>query len=122
MDIEIKANVNELLDHLKANRKAHVADYKKAVRVYKADLRDAVTELGKKARSAAFLDHSYSVSLRKPELKLVEYNKHIAMLEMSTEDTIVIGSDEFDCIVNDNWHWLQAAKLVNFSYSSKLGG
>jgi len=121
MDIEIKANVKELILHLERNRDDHAADYEKAVTVYRVELKEAIANLARNAESESFLGHQYSILLSKPELKAKEYNKHIGMLEMSVEETITIDSNEYDCIVNDNWHWIGSAKLTNSLYSSKFG-
>jgi hypothetical protein len=113
----VRINASELRNKLVENRAAHTADYEKAFVVYRDDVVAAL-----KARLES-VEHrepfNLYFNLRSPEDHTADYDRVIAMLNMSVEKEVDLSSDEFNCYVLDNWEWAENAKMLNSSYSSR---
>lgn len=48
------------------------------------------------------------------------YDRVIAMLEWSTDETIDLDQNEFEQYVRDNWLWKQAFNITASLYNSKV--
>lgn len=107
----------ELLAKVIKNRDAHREIFLKAQVGYRAAV---VTELDKMLEEARQNKPiRRQISLIEPSDNTEDYNRVIAMLEMSTEEKIELQSHEFDQYVLDNWQWKAMAMFANNSY---LGG
>jgi hypothetical protein len=58
-----------------------------------------------------------SVSLTEPSDHTKDYDRVIAMLEMSVDDTVTLDASDFDRYVLDNWDWSRFALSTNTSYA-----
>lgn len=121
MEIDIKVDVSEMVDHLKKNRDKHVPEYEKAVVVYRLDLQEVLGKLAIKAGGEDYLKENYKIDLPKPINNAKEYGKYIGMLEMNESEFMTIQTHEYECIVLDEWSWNVVAKRINLSYSAKAG-
>ena len=120
LDIKTEVWIHNLLEVLKKNKEAHIADYNKAVEVYQWDLQQALKDLSEKASGEDFLEQSYKIDLIKPINQEKEYDKYIGMLEMSEKEYISLSVEDYECMVLDDWSWMKTAKLINSSYSAKV--
>ena len=105
----------DLLAKVKENRELHsklyleaVDGFKKAV-VEKLELYLEDTKKGK---------YHSSYHLEEPINQLADYDRVIAMLEMSINEDIELSDQEFDQYVLDNWHWKSMVSLRNSTYSA----
>lgn len=99
----VKVTRIDLLDKLKANRAEHRGVFETA----QVKFREAVIErldamladarAGKKVRQ--------SVGLTAPEDHTSDYDRAIAMLEMSVDEQITLTSHDFESYVMDRWAW-----------------
>lgn len=57
-----------------------------------------------------------SISLPEPIDRTKDYDRVIAMLEMSVEDEVELEEHDFDRYVLDNWEWKDLAYSTNSQY------
>jgi hypothetical protein len=60
---------------------------------------------------------SRSINLAEPVDHTADYDRILAMLEMSVDDTIMLDAQEFNQYVLDNWEWSRLASYTNQSYA-----
>lgn len=116
----ITVKKNELFEKMKANRDQHRTIFLEAQEGYREA---AIAELDKmleEARSGKRIRRI--VSLVEPMDQTSEYDRAIAMLEMSVSDTIELSAEEFNCYVLDQWRWKDQFNVSNASYSKTLMG
>lgn len=113
----VTINRNELLEAVKTNRAAHVAEYAEAARNYRETVLGALTD-----RHTAIANGepiSLLFNLPAPQDHTDDYDRVIRMLEMSVDENCTLDAYEFDCYVRDNWTWSAATKMINASYIKK---
>jgi hypothetical protein len=113
---EVNVKRTELLDKVKANREAHRGLFLKAQEGFKKAVLEALEKSLADARSGKKFNNFWSMP--EPIDQTADYDRAIAMLEMSVDDIIVLTSQEFDCYVMDNWTWKQNVILRNSSYAN----
>lgn len=103
----------ELLEKLVENRRQHVEVYELAAEAYQKAL---VTEMKEKlAAVEAGEDISYFRFDGKPNNQVEDYDRAIAMVEMTSSDTVELNSTDFEHFILDKWYWKDdfKAKLAN---------
>jgi hypothetical protein len=110
----VKVKRLSLLEKLQSNRQAHRDIFLKAQEGYRKrviqelDQMLAETRAGKSIRRA--------INLPEPQDHTADYDRVIAMLEMSVEDEVQIFAQEFDMYVMDNWAWKPMATTTHAQY------
>ena len=135
---KVTVKKTELLEKVTVNYKQHVKDYEEAFEGYKTEA-DQLMKNKFKAISEAFSQLSDKVKnskvatdkpvplyvpanllqfaeLRPPVSHAKDYEQIIQMLQMSTDETITLESDEFACYVMDDWEWKQDFLNVTSQY------
>jgi hypothetical protein len=110
----IRVNRDELLEALRKNRAAHremferaaVGYRKRAIEELDASLQDA--KAGKKIRR--------SIGLVEPMDQTKDYDRVIRMLEMTVDQIVTIGAQEFQQYVMDDWSWKEQFTTSNAAY------
>lgn len=124
---EVRVKKSELLDILRTNGQKHVQEYQEAIEGWRVE---TLKELSKLSRKVKKLDLENAVDLTendfpnlwvsaaqdRPTCHAKDYDRAIAMLDMSTEDEVVISAREFDQFVNDEWDWKEAFTVSNAKY------
>ena len=59
-----------------------------------------------------------SISLAEPADHTEDYDRVLAMLEMSVDETVILSSEEFSQYVLDRWTWSRFATSTNQSYAT----
>ena len=127
----LEFKTKEVLSALESNRAQHKQVYEEAVEGYKAalidayktaiaDLDSAIRELEDKLPSSVYMGDRESIdypSLVAPH-HLDEYDTAIKMLEMTTDEKIVLTQEQFHCYVMDKWSWSQAFVGANSAYTT----
>lgn len=109
-----KVNVEELLKKLQGNREIHQAEWEEAhgkwrglqtdkMRAYLASVSQAI-ELAEAGGKIQFPDMR-KFTLNEPESHAAEYDKVIARMTMTVDETIHISHPDFDKYVLDDWSW-----------------
>lgn len=111
---EVKLNRLELLEKVEKNRSAHRDLFLKAQEGYREDVIAELDRMLHDAREGKGIRRS--ISLPEPMDHTKEYDRVIAMLKMSVDDTVVLESREFDQYVLDNWEWKNLATSTNRRY------
>lgn len=120
LNLEVMVRKTTLIEHLKNNKKAHVANYQIAKVEYFKDIMEAMNERIA-AVEAENLDYNFGFNIQKPMDAAAEYDKYVKFFEMCEDEFIKIKVEEFNCIVEDKWHWAVQANQINTYYSSKNG-
>jgi len=113
---QVTLDRDELLEKLKANREKHYAIFQEAfigyrkLAIKKLDEALADAKAGKKIQ--------LYIELVEPVNQTEDYDRVIAMLEMSLEDEVVLTQTEFAQYVLDQWHWKEQFKLSNSLYTT----
>lgn len=106
---------SELLQKMQQNRKAHHDEYLRTEAVFR---QKAIVELGKMLQEAQDGKPVRLIaSLTAPFEMVDEYDRVIAMLEMSVSETVTISEQQFSNYVLDKWQW-KASFLSNSSMYS----
>ncbi len=132
-------STSKLLNTLKANRDAHVKEYKAAVEGYleEAFIRlekkyvEAQHELRKafertkhelesfdpsKASDTVVFSRGISFNLVAPRNYVDAYDQAIQMMEWETRGEVELNSTEFRCFVMNKWDWMEEFKQSTVSY------
>lgn len=117
---QVKVKKEELLDRLLVNRANHKAKVDDAIVGYKKLVREKLEEMLADANKNKVVALYELASIRMPMDMTEEYDKAIAMLEMSVEDEIIITSQEFSNFVQDNWDWSHTFHTTNSAYYSSI--
>lgn len=125
---EVKVNTGELRAKVKANREKHITDHKDAMEGYQEKV---VQELSKALKIAKAnntevnLNPVAVLNTTRPASYVKDYDRAIAMLEMSQDANITLSQHEFDQLVMDQWTWKgafeMASSMYNNKYNNKLG-
>lgn len=114
----VKVKKDELLTKVKANREEHRNLFLKAQEGYRKLVIKELDQMLADARDGKPIRRS--ISLAEPVDHTQDYDRVIAMLEMSTDDIIEMHSTEFDMYVLDKWEWSRMAMLTNTQYASNV--
>jgi len=95
----------EFVEKVTANRDAHRAVFEKALDGYQRRL---VRELERRVadvKAGRRIDRY--ISLPEPSDHTEDYDRILAMAEMSVDEVIELGADDFARFVMDQWDWKQ---------------
>ena len=113
---EIRVTKSELVEKITANRAAHRAIFEEAVEGYRK-MGVELLEAHIKEILAGKIPQ-INVRLVAPEDHTSDYDRVLAMLEMSLDDEILIDEERFASYVLDDWHWKRQFLTTNSSYSA----
>lgn len=121
-----------VVETLKENRTEHEKIYNEAIAGYRNVLRNALDkvvelvsekrdELEEKKAPSPRLKTDPLSSLAVPKNQLKEYDTVLEMLELTSDETIVLDQDQYNCYMKDNWYWMNDFLLSNSAYSASAG-
>lgn len=113
----VKVKKVELLTKIKENRVAHEKEYTEAIAGFKDAQMLKLTDMINRVIANERLS-SQSTGLREPVSNIKEYDRIIAMLEMSVDEEIELTMQDFNNYVLDEWTWAIQGKLTNSAYLS----
>ena len=104
-----------VLEKLKSNRIKHHADYENAIKGFK----EAVVVGLELALTDAKAGKEYRLVLNeyKPTSYLTQYDRAIAMFEMSIQEEVVLTMQDFTQYVLDIWSWSDNFTAATSKYS-----
>lgn len=101
----VTVNKVEFIERVRANRDRHRHVFEKALAGYRArlvaELERRIEDLRKARRVEQY------IGLPEPEDHTADYDRILAMAEMSVHDTLELSEDEFAQYVMDQWRWKQ---------------
>lgn len=116
----VKVNRAHLQSKVVQNRENHARTYQRAMSVYREE---AIAELKKHlSRAEAGGKIENCLGLQQPLHYLGEYDRVIAMLDMSVDDEIELTSQEFSQYVLDKWSWQELFSATTAGYAAKFKG
>ena len=118
-----------VIETLTKNRDEHSRIYKQAVEGYRTALRDAVTDMRRlldvkidemetQETPSPHLSSNPLAKLSVPKSHLDQYDTVIEMLRLTTDDTIMLNQDQYNCYMKDEWFWTKDFLVGNSQYSS----
>jgi len=124
---EVTVNKIKLLDILHENREKHIKAFQDTIegwrqRAHKELLEASVLVAEMDLSRKAVLKPSPKIELHDafdcPKCHVRDYDRAIAMLQMSVETDVTISAREFDQFVNDQWDWSEQFLFSNAKYIS----
>lgn len=118
--IEIDVPRSKLIDSLKKSKEKFKEEHAKALEEWSElvgkyiDKCKALLSEGKLGQRDLYLN------AHKPEDKAGEYDKIIGFFEASSDDTITITKEQYDCIENDEWDWRLQHRALLASNNTEL--
>lgn len=121
---ELRFKKTDLLKKIKENRAEHHKIFLEASDGYQKMLIAKLQVMHEEAKAGVLIDTR--ILLVRPTDQTKDYDRAIAMLEMSLDDEITLDQTEFSNYVMDEWSWSQQFLTSNAGYSesamSKLSG
>lgn len=111
----VKVKKVELLEKLKANRDAHQAIFEKALEGYRKLCIEHLEQMLAEAKAGKVIRRK--VELQEPVNQTKDYDRAIAMLEMSQDDIIELSEIDFQQYVLDDWRWKEQFTTTNSRYT-----
>ncbi len=112
---EVKVNVVDLRATMEANRKTHADEVAEAWIGYRASAEAKLKAALRKLRKDGKFEGVY---LAEPQDHTGDYDRVLAMLNMTVDTQITLTASEFDQYVRDNWTWALGAKMLNSTYAA----
>jgi hypothetical protein len=115
--MEFEFDRQEIIGRVTANRDRHVKEYALALRGYQADMEQEARALAEKASKIARQAkrgtltpegehrHGFHFEAEAPKLFERDYNRVLAMLEMTPTDSVSLTEQDFARFVLDDWEW-----------------
>jgi hypothetical protein len=117
----IKVKKAELITRIQANMEKHKADYDKAHTVWRKMFSDALAGFTGLVKEGKLGIPSYINQFMReneePMQFLRDYEAALDMLDMSVDKEVVMHSQEFRCLVRDEWDWKTRFSATNAKYS-----
>ena len=118
MSWAVKVPRTKLLEILKKNKETHRGDFKEALAGYKRVMHDAIDEFVKRLENdphkAVRLIRGHAI----PTDHTNEYEAVIGMLELSDQEYVTLGVNEYQNFVQDEWSWSHMFKESVSNYSN----
>lgn len=114
-NLKVTVKVEDLLDAMKRNRVHHEAIVEEARKGYMERAGEALR--ARLAELSAGKLSSLAFALNPPVSHIAEYDTVIGMLEMATEETLMLGALEYRQFVADKWDWTREFYCANSAYS-----
>lgn len=97
---------DEFLTRVRENRDNHRQVFEEAVEGYRNRLTAELERRIRDLKRGRQIDQY--IGLPEPEDHTADYDRIVAMAEMSVTDTIELSEDEFAMYVMDQWRWKQS--------------
>jgi hypothetical protein len=115
----VTINKAKLIAKIKANKEAHVEEYKEAVKAYITEANKQLEKAKKELDNGSLSIH---IQLTTPINRAEEYDKVIEMFNWEVKDEIELSQHEFNEYVHDDNDMSRNAKFANSYYSLGGGG
>jgi hypothetical protein len=112
---EVTVSKAELIEKLTVNRAAHRAIFEEAVKGFRTRSIEVLDEHIDRIRLGSM--EGVYVTLPTPSDHTNDYDRALAMLEMSVDDQVTIAAQQFSELVMDDWSWKREFLTTNAAYS-----
>ena len=111
----VRVSKGQLLEKIRACRAQHVRDHAEALMGYQLKVVSELAAALKEAKDG--MRYKVVFALPVPESRVKDYDRVIAMLEMSLDDTLELPASEFARYVLDEWEWSNAFQHTKALYA-----
>lgn len=118
--MNVTVDRNTLVNILEKNKKEHREKFNKAWEVFNKKAIDWFEKRLAQLQKGKLPDTYFTLPV--PEDHTDDYKQMIDMLNMHTNETIVISVNEYRNYVNDDWPWTPATTTTYASYGVRLKG
>lgn len=115
VNFKVTCKTDDVLKKMHEHREKHAKIVRQARDGYKEKAKEALENKLAELATGKMIDLSFS--LKKPISHLSAYDTIITMLQMHTEPTIVLSSDEVRQFLEDKWEWTGTFMTINSIYS-----
>jgi hypothetical protein len=112
---KIKVNKAELISTLEKNKARHRKIFEEACAGYEKEVIRQLQDQLKRAKAG--IRRSIYISIEAPVDQTKEYDRAIAMLNMSIDNEVMLSEKNFQCYVLDDWSRKQAFLRSSSPYS-----
>ena len=116
----INVKRKDLIEVLKANRDTHASEYEEAYLGYKQLCVEALQAKLEQINANDEFDMYFNDLMSAPENHVEDYQDVIEMLELSEDDKLSIGMDEYKKYYKNDWSWSHNWGLSNKMYVDKF--
>lgn len=109
----------ELLEKIQQNRSDHRAIFEEALEGFRRDAEQALERMLAGIRAGRRADVSIGMSL--PRDHTGDYDRAIAMVQMSIGDTVTLSEEDFAQYVMDDWGWQRGFLSNTYGSSTAVG-
>ena len=113
----VKVKTQDLLTKLRTNREKHRDGFLTALEAYRLEAIEVLVEAIEDAKKGKRI--MTATHLVEPVDMTREYDRAIAMLEMTVDEVVEITDTEFKNYVMDDWSWSAQVSASNTAYTSK---
>ena len=114
----VKVERQGLIEKVRTNCDSHRELFLKAQEGYRKLVIEELDRMLADAKAGRPIRRS--ISLTEPSDHTKDYDRVIAMLEMSVDDTVTLDASDFDRYVLDNWDWSRFALSTNPAYAEGI--
>lgn len=114
--MRIKANRDDVLQTLRANRSQHATIVKEAREGYVKHAQALLQARLAQIAHGEIVDLTFKATPPRDHTKV--YNTAIKMLEMHTAETIDLDSAQVRNLIQDEWDWMESFLRENAAYSA----
>ena len=107
----VTVKLQDLIERIRINRNSHRELFLKAQEGYRKLVIEELDRMLADAKAGRPIQRS--ISLSEPSDHTQDYDRVIAMLEMSVDDTVTLNASDFDRYVLDNWDWSRFVRSTN---------
>ncbi len=105
----------DVLAKLRTNRAEHRKIFLEAQQGYRNKVIEVLEQRLTEARSGKRVRHQFQIT--EPADMTKHYDRAIAMLEMTTQETVELDGGDFSKYILDEWDWSDQFKTSNTMYS-----
>lgn len=113
----VRVKKDQLLSKVRENRRAHRDLFLKAQEGYREKVIEELDIMLRDAREGKKIRRG--ISLPEPIDQTRDYDRVVAMLEMSVDEYIELNPTEFAQYVLDDWQWKANTMHINSSYLAR---
>lgn len=108
----------DLIEKIKLAREEHQKTYRDALRGWVDQMHTAAEKVIERVKLGDLhsFPKQFHALMNMPSLHLDDYDQALKMLEMSVDNVIELGPEDFDQLVLGNWAWKEAWDMTNASY------
>lgn len=111
---------DDLLVIIRENRQEHRAIFEEALKGYKEELLQLAENRVEELRRGKRANFTKLVQMPEPKDHTKDYDAAIKMLELTTEEKIVLTEYQFRQLVMDEWDWKEAFVNTTSMYNKKF--